>query len=81
MMRGIDLSLTMWHMRPRTHRRGEFETSGRYSCDITDLGFMGESIDTMAAAIGASLRDCGYGFSTVQRKSGWLGFGRRYFLP
>lgn len=51
-----------------------------FSCS-QDLGFMGESIDTMAAAIGASLRDCGYGFSTVQRKSGWLGFGRRYFLP
>ena len=29
----------------------------------------------------ASLRDCGYGFGTVKRKSGWLGFGRRYFLP
>ncbi|CAE7233956.1 unnamed protein product [Symbiodinium sp. KB8] len=32
-----------------------------------DQGFMGESIDTMAVAIGASLRDCGYGFGTVKR--------------
>ncbi|CAJ1402403.1 unnamed protein product [Effrenium voratum] len=42
-------------------------------------GFMGDSVDTMTAAIGGALRDCAFG--DTKRKSNWLSYSRRFFLP
>eukprot|EP00913_Durusdinium_trenchii_P023052 g21644.t1 len=50
----------------------------RFWCS-QDIGFMGESMDTMTHAMGAALRDCGYG--NTPRRSNFLSFGRRFFLP
>ncbi|CAE7534101.1 unnamed protein product [Symbiodinium natans] len=65
----------------RCHKSPNHNFFQYFACS-QDQGFMGEAIDTMAVAIGASLRDCGLGYAPGrERKSSWLGFGRRYFLP
>jgi len=50
----------------------------RFFCS-QDIGFIGESVDLMTHALGAALRDCGFGAAPM--KSNWLNYGRRFFLP